>query len=84
MLWLNTTPDQKYKAKQAVDSFFVRLGDVSSALLVAGLSGILGLGVRTFALVNVLLIGAWLALVLAISREQARRGAQPEARAPAE
>jgi ATP:ADP antiporter, AAA family len=34
MLWLPTTQEMKYKAKQAVDSFFVRMGDVSSALLV--------------------------------------------------
>jgi hypothetical protein len=27
-LWLNTSRESKYKAKQAVDSFFVRAGDV--------------------------------------------------------
>jgi ATP:ADP antiporter, AAA family len=73
MLWLSTTPEAKYKAKQAVDSFFVRFGDVTSALFVAVMSGMLGLGVRAFALVNLLLIAGWLVLVLAISREQGRR-----------
>ena len=34
MLWLPTSRDMKFKAKQAIDTFFVRLGDVSSALLV--------------------------------------------------
>ena len=43
MLWLPTTRAMKYKAKQAIDTFFVRMGDVSSALLVflgAGLSAL--------------------------------------------
>ena len=30
-LWLNTSREAKYKAKQAVDSFFVRGGDVIQA-----------------------------------------------------
>ena len=32
MLWLPTTRAMKYQAKQAVDTFFVRMGDVGSAL----------------------------------------------------
>jgi AAA family ATP:ADP antiporter len=73
MLWLPTSAEAKYKAKQAVDAFFVRFGDVSSALLVAVASGMLNLGVRTFAVVNLVLIGGWLVLSLSISREHARR-----------
>jgi AAA family ATP:ADP antiporter len=73
MLWLPTSAEAKYKAKQAVDAFFVRFGDVSSALLVAVASGMLSLGVRTFAVVNLVLIAGWLALSLAIAREHARR-----------
>ena len=34
MLWLPTSTEMKYKAKQAVDTFFVRMGDVASAGLV--------------------------------------------------
>ena len=33
-LWLPTSREAKYKAKQAVDSFFVRMGDVMQAVLV--------------------------------------------------
>ena len=33
-LWLPTTRKMKYLAKQAIDSFIVRLGDVGSALAV--------------------------------------------------
>ena len=34
LLWLPTTRDEKYKAKQAIDTFFVRGGDVLSAAAV--------------------------------------------------
>ncbi|MEZ4222894.1 MAG: Npt1/Npt2 family nucleotide transporter [Polyangiaceae bacterium] len=62
MLWLPTTSEMKYKAKQAIDTFFVRMGDVSSALIVYVGAGILGHGVRTFALVNLVLVLGWLAV----------------------
>jgi ATP:ADP antiporter, AAA family len=78
MLWLPTSAEAKYKAKQAVDAFFVRFGDVSSALLVAVASGMLHLGVRAFALVNLVLIGGWLVLSLAIAREHARRSREKQ------
>ena len=28
LLWLPTAPDEKYEAKQVIDSFFVRAGDL--------------------------------------------------------
>ncbi len=56
MLWLPTTRAMKYQAKQAVDTFFVRMGDVGSAILVFVLADLLGYGVRTFASINVGLI----------------------------
>ncbi len=72
ILWLPTTQEMKYKAKQAVDTFFVRMGDVSSALLVFVIAQSLGLGVRAFALVNVALVVVWLVTARAIIRENAR------------
>jgi ATP:ADP antiporter, AAA family len=72
MLWLPTTRDMKYKAKQAVDSFFVRMGDVGSGLWVVIGAGVLQLGVRGFALTNVVLAVVWLALAWAIIKEQRR------------
>jgi hypothetical protein len=36
MLWLPTTREEKYKAKQAIDTFFVRGGDLLSAAVVFG------------------------------------------------
>jgi AAA family ATP:ADP antiporter len=69
MLWLPTSPAMKYKAKQAVDTLFVRLGDVSSALLVLVGAGSFGWTVRGFAIANGLLVSIWLALVALILRE---------------
>src|SRR4030095_9408777 len=58
-LWLPTSREAKYKAKQAVDSFFVRTGDVVQAGLVfAGER--LAFAVPVFAGINVVLAGAWL------------------------
>jgi ATP:ADP antiporter, AAA family len=72
MLWLPTTTEMKYKAKQAVDTFFVRSGDVASALTVGLLAGVLHLGVRAFALVNVGLVVVWMIVARGIVRENAR------------
>ncbi len=72
MLWLPTTEEMKYKAKQAVDTFFVRLGDVASALVVYVGSSLLAWDVREFAVVNVVLIAIWLVVGIAILRENAR------------
>jgi len=73
VLFLPTSREEKYKAKQAIDTFFVRAGDVFSAALVFAGTTWLAFGVREFALVNVVLAGAWLALAVLIGREHARR-----------
>jgi ATP:ADP antiporter, AAA family len=69
MLWLPTTRDMKYKAKQAVDTFFVRMGDVASGAWVVVGAGLLQLGVRGFALTNAVLVVAWLWLAWAIAQQ---------------
>ncbi len=79
MLWLVTTREMKYKAKQAVDTFFVRIGDLSSALLVWCTSALLQISVRQFSAVNAALVVIWLLLAVAIVRE---RRALNAARAP--
>ncbi len=67
-LWLPTSREAKYKAKQAVDSFFVRAGDVVQAGLVfAGER--LAFAVPTFASVLVVLSGAWLGIVVLLNRQ---------------
>jgi len=83
MLWLPTTREMKYKAKQAVDTFFVRMGDVASGAWVAIGVSALGLGIRAFALANVLLVAIWFWLAWAIVKRYAEASAHPEALAAA-
>jgi AAA family ATP:ADP antiporter len=71
-LWLPTSREAKYKAKAAVDTFFMRFGDVLSAGIVAAGSA-LGAGIRIFALFNVLLTAAWLWVAWQIKTEHRRR-----------
>lgn len=70
-LYLPTTREMKYKAKQAIDTFFVRLGDVLSAGVVAA-GTYLGLAVGSFAAVVVAVAGGWLVLVHQIRKEYGR------------
>jgi AAA family ATP:ADP antiporter len=67
-LYLPTSTEAKYKAKQANDTFFVRFGDVLSAGLVFAGTTWLGFAPRQFALVNVALIVVWIFLAIAIGR----------------
>jgi hypothetical protein len=64
MLWLPTRREEKYKAKQAIDTFFVRGGDVLSAAVVYVGAGVLQLSVQQFAMANVVLTLAWLMAAL--------------------
>jgi AAA family ATP:ADP antiporter len=68
MLFLPCTTEEKYAAKQAIDSFFVRLGDVLAAAIVFVGTTWLSLGSQGFALVNVGLVGIWLVLAWHIGR----------------
>ena len=69
VLFLPTTREQKYKAKQAIDTFFVRSGDVLSAALVFIGTTVLTLSTQQFALVNIFLVCIWLLLAFLIGRE---------------
>ena len=66
LLWLPTSRDEKYKAKQAIDTFFVRGGDLLSAAAVYLGAAVLHLNVQQFAMGNVLLTLVWLAVALLI------------------
>jgi AAA family ATP:ADP antiporter len=79
VLFLPTTREQKYKAKQAIDTFFVRAGDVLSAVLVFAGTTWLALSTQGFALVNAGLVFAWLILAILIGRHYRRL---TQARAP--
>jgi len=68
-LFLPTSREAKYNAKQAIDAFFVRTGDLIQAVVVFVGTQILALSIRSFALVNVVLIAVWLVLCFGIARE---------------
>lgn len=72
VLFLPTTREEKYKAKQAIDSFFVRAGDVLSAVLVFVGTTYLAMAARHFAIVNLVLVGMWLIIAALIGREYVR------------
>jgi ATP:ADP antiporter, AAA family len=78
-LWLPTSREAKYKAKQAVDSFFVRAGDVAQAAIVF-VGERLAFTVPAFAAINVGLAGAWLSVVVVLSAARAHRVASSSAR----
>jgi AAA family ATP:ADP antiporter len=60
-LWLPTSREAKYKAKQAVDSFFVRAGDVATAGIVFAAER-LALAIPAIAAVNLALAAGWIAV----------------------
>jgi AAA family ATP:ADP antiporter len=64
-LWLPTTREAKYKAKQAVDSFCQRAGDVLSAGIVYA-GELTSLTVSGFAASNVVFAGAWLGVAFGL------------------
>lgn len=69
VLFLPTTREEKYKAKQAIDSFFVRAGDVLSAAIVYVGTTLLPLAVPQFAMLNMALVVVWLVLAVLIGRK---------------
>ena len=78
-LWLPTSREAKYKAKQAVDSLFVRAGDVLQAGIVwAGQAA--AFGVPAFAALNVVLTLGWIAVVhrLGVEHHRLVTEARPE------
>jgi len=71
-LWLPTSREAKYKAKQAVDAFFMRAGDVLAAGLVF-LGESLSFAVPSFAAVNVGLAVVWTLILSRLAPENRRR-----------
>jgi AAA family ATP:ADP antiporter len=70
-LFLPTSREAKYKAKQAIDAFCWRAGDVLQAILV--FMGVrLAFGVSQFAMLNQLLVVIWLMVIVGIYHEHKR------------
>ncbi len=72
MLWLPTSRAEKYKAKQAIDTFFVRSGDMLAAAVVFLGTNMLTLGVAGFARVNIAVVLIALGVAVLLLREYRR------------
>ena len=67
-LFLPTSREAKYKAKQAIDGFFWRAGDlIQAGIVFAGTR--LALETPGFALINLAFVAVWIALVMGIGAE---------------
>lgn len=83
-LYLPTSRESKYKAKAAIDTFFVRIGDVIAGIgLVYLLTKVMKLDVTAFAVINVVLAIVWFVLILRVGKLHDERTAERAARAAA-
>ena len=68
-LFLVTPREEKYKAKAAIDTFFVRGGDTIAAAAVLIGTQLLAVKIEAYAFLNVLGVGVWIILCAVIIRE---------------
>ena len=69
VLWLPTTTEMKYKAKPAIETLFVRLGDGLATVTVLFGMRFFALSTRSFFLFNVVLGVLWLSIALLVVRD---------------
>jgi AAA family ATP:ADP antiporter len=72
MLWLPTSREEKYKAKQAIDTFFVRTGDMLAAGVVFLGTHLLSFGVAGFARANIAVVLIAIGVAVLLLREYRR------------
>lgn len=72
-LYLPTSREAKYKAKAAIDTFFMRFGDVLQAGIVK-VGAELSFSIPAFAWLNVALTVLWLGIASRLSAEHRRMG----------
>jgi AAA family ATP:ADP antiporter len=82
-LFLVTKREEKYKAKAAIDTFFVRGGDTLSALAVLVGTQFLRVRSERYALLNVVVLIVLIAVCLKILQAYKRRKAAADAASPA-
>ena len=78
MLWLPTNREEKYKAKQAIDTFFVRAGDMLAAGVVFVGTQLLSFGVTSFACANIGFVLIAVGVAILLLREYYRMTAPAE------
>lgn len=71
-LYLITSREEKYKAKAAIDTFFVRAGDVLVGVIVFIGTAYLAFNIERFAALNVFIVLIWITLCFLIIREHKR------------
>jgi len=71
-LFLPTTREAKYKAKNAIDTFCTRLGDVAAAIVVT-IGTAIGMGIAGFGWVNVAFTVGFIFVATRIAREHRRK-----------
>jgi AAA family ATP:ADP antiporter len=74
--YLITEREAKYKAKAAIDTFFVRTGDVLVSLTIFIGTTFLALGLESFARINVVIAMIWIILSFLAMREHKRLSAR--------
>jgi AAA family ATP:ADP antiporter len=77
MIWLPTSREEKYKAKQAIDTFFVRTGDMLAAGVVFIGSHLVDRGVPGFARLNMNFVFLSMLVAWLLLREYRRLTAEP-------
>jgi len=70
-LFLPTSREAKYKAKQAIDAFFWRAGDLLQAVVVF-IGTRIGMETSQYAALNLVFVVIWLGLAVGIAREHRR------------
>jgi ATP:ADP antiporter, AAA family len=76
-LYLPTSREAKYKAKQAIDAFFVRFGDMLQAVVVF-IGTTLAFTTQHYALLNIAMTAVWFALAVGIASEHRKLTAAEE------
>ena len=77
-LFLPTPREAKYKALQAVETFFWRSGDLLSSLGVLVFVRWMQVSTQAYAGINILAVCAWLGLAAFLNRENRRLTVEPE------
>lgn len=81
MLWLPTSREQKFKAKQAIDTFFVRAGDMLAAAVVFAGTSFVTLSPSGFARINLVVVVVSLGVTWALLREYRQMTQETRAKA---
>ena len=74
-LYLSTSREAKYKAKTAIDTFFVRMGDLTQAGIVY-LGTMLSFGFPAFAVINLVLTSFWMLSAIRLRADLRSRSAE--------